>query len=233
MRKLRGIQKVCETRIIRDERGAVNPFMIGMILFAVLAVGVGAAFFWAFSQMNDYKNNSDQKVAAAVKVAKAEQQTADQKAFAEDYKKPFEVYQSSADFGSVSFNYPKTWSQYIAKNSDSLAIYFYPKAVPAVDAKTPFALRVTETSSAYDNVLKSYNSKIKDGTLSATTLTIGKTDNFAGYEGMRIDGQFDKTINGSTVIFKIRDKTLQIFVDSQDFMADFNNTILPSLKFEP
>jgi hypothetical protein len=33
------------------------------------------------------------------------------------------------------------------------------------------------------------------------------------------------------VIFKIRDKTLLLAVESQTFMADFNNTILQSLQF--
>jgi len=216
-----------------DERGAVNPFLIGMIIFALLAIGLGGAFFWAFSQMNDYKNNSDQKVAVAVAAAKTEQQKQLQAQFNEDYKKPFLTFQSSSDFGSVSFQYPRTWSQYIAKNSDSLQVYFYPVAVPPIDVKTPFALRVTVTNQDYASVLNNYQSLVKSGKLSATTLTIGKTDTFAGYQGTRIDGQFSATINGSVAIFQIRTTTLQIFTDSSDYLNDFNNTILPSLKFQP
>ena len=215
------------------ERGAVSPFLIGMILFALLAVGAGAAFVWAYSQMGDYKNNSDQKVATAVADAKTEQQQEDQKQFAEDSKKPFLTFRSSSDLGNISFDYPRTWSQYLGQNNDQLAAYFYPVAVPAVDDKTAFALRVTEVNQSYADVVKSYEGKIKDKKLSATTLTIGKTDTFAGYEGTRIDGQFSDTITGSVAIFKIRDKTLRLFVDSADFMNDFNNTILPSLKFVP
>ena len=80
--------------------------------------------------------------------------------------------------------------------------------------------------------MKTYESKIKKGDLTSTTLTIGETETFSGYQGMRIDGQFDKSINGSAVIFKIRDKTLEVFVDSQDYIGDFNDTVVPSLKFE-
>jgi len=216
-----------------DQRGAVNPFMIGTIVFAILAIGAAGAFVWAFMQMQDYRNNVDKKVAAAVEVAKADQKKELQAQFDEDYKRPNLTFQSASVFGSVTFDYPRTWAQYIAKNTDSLEVYFNPVAVPTVNSTTPFALRVTVTTRAYDQVLKSYDSKVKDGTLRATTLTIGKTDTFAGFEGMRIDGQFAPTINGSTVIFKIRDKTLQIFVDSKDFMKDFDGTVLPSLHFEP
>jgi len=184
-------------------------------------------------QMQDYRNNVNEKIDVAVEEAKAEQKEELQAQFNEDYKRPFLTFQSSPDFGSISFEYPRTWAQYIAKSDGALELYFYPVAVPTVNRQTPFALRVVVADKAYDQVLKSYESKIKNGDLSASTLTIGKTDSFSGFEGMRIDGQFDKTINGSTVIFKIRDKTLQIFVDSQDFMKDFNETVLPSLKFEP
>ncbi len=219
--------------LFSSEKGAANPFLIGMISFAVLAVGAAGAFFWAFTQMQDYRNNVDDKVAVAVEEAKVQQKEELQKQFNEDYKRPNLTFRSSSDFGSVTFEYPRTWSQYIAKDTDSLEIYFHPVAVPTVNSRTPFALRVTVTERAYDQVLRSFESKIKSGELSASTLTIGRTDSFSGYEGMRINGQFAPTINGSVVVFKIRDKTLQVFVDSQDFMKDFNDTVLPSLTFEP
>ena len=79
--------------------------------------------------------------------------------------------------------------------------------------------------------MQTYNGDIKKGSIKAETITVGKTDSFSGYEGMRIDGQFGETINGSVVIFKIRDKTLRLYVDSQDFMTDFD-TVLNSLKYE-
>ena len=50
---------------------------------------------------------------------------------------------------------------------------------------------------------------------------------------MRVDGQLTETINGSVVILKLRDKTLQMFVDSHDFVNDFNKTVLATLKYEP
>lgn len=218
---------------INREAGEANIFLIGMILFAVLAVGMAGAFFWAYSERNDYKENSDSRVATAVEKAKSEQKAADEKHFKEEEKKPNRKYESGADFGTISFDYPKTWSQYIAKDDGELAVYFYPDAVPTVSKKTAFALRVTEINKDYNEVVEKYQKQIDKKGLKATPLTIGKTKNFAGYKGIRFDGQFDDAINGAVVIFKIRDKTLQIFVDHQNFMKDFNQIILKTLQFAP
>ncbi|HET7629832.1 MAG TPA: hypothetical protein VFK03_00495, partial [Candidatus Saccharimonadales bacterium] len=116
-----------------NQRGSVNPLLFSTIIFAVLTVAAAGLFVWAFMNYQDYKNNSDQKVAAAVEVAKAEQKKADDKQFAEDYKKPYTTYRGPADLGSVSFDYPKTWSVYEASNSaedNGLVAYLNPKVVP-------------------------------------------------------------------------------------------------------
>lgn len=218
-----------------DQRGEANPFMISTIVLVVIILGVGAGFAWAYMQMVDYRDNVSEKVAVAVKAGKKEQKVADDARFVEDYKKPNYTFQGPADYGSLSFDYPKTWSVYVAKNANDggdFAVYFHPSQVPTVANGTPFALRVIIVNKSYDDVLKAYASKIKKGDLSAKTITLAKTDDFSGYEGMRIDGQFDKTINGSAVFFKVRDKTIQVFVDSQDFMADYEKTVLTTLKYE-
>ena len=217
-----------------DERGEANPFLITTIIFVVLAVGLGVGFGWAYMQMVDYRDNVDDKVAVAVKAAKAEQKETDDAEFTEEYKKPNLTYEGPSDSGSVTFNYPKTWATYIDKSGaggSDLAVYFNPKSVPTVNAKTVYALRLTIDNKSYASILQTYNGDIKKGSIKAETITVGKTDSFSGYEGMRIDGQFGETINGSVVIFKIRDKTLRLYVDSQDFMTDFD-TVLNSLKYE-
>jgi hypothetical protein len=218
------------------QSGAVNPFLVTTIIFGVLVLGLGAGFGWAFMQYRDYKQNSDDKVAAAVDVAKDEQKDADDKVFAEKYKEPFSTYRTPGELGNVSLEYPKTWAvfnQSDGKGGGQLTAYFYPQVVPPINNQTAYALRVTIEDKAYDQVLKSYDSKVKKGELSTSPLVIGQTDSFKGYEGVRINGQFDKTINGSAAIFKIRDKTLTLRVDSQDFMGDFDNIVLTKLVFEP
>ena len=216
-----------------DQRGSVNPLLIATILLSVLLVAAAGGFVWAYTQMLDWKNNAQEKIDAAVAQAKDEQVKADQAHFEQEEKKPNRTYQGPSDMGSVRFNYPKTWSAYIGKADKSgLQVYFNPLLVQTANpGVTPYALRLDVSDQSYADVLEDYQDIVSDGLATASTIVVGKTDNFAGYEGTRVDGQLTDTINGSVVIFKVRDKTLQLFVDSKDYLNDFNNVILQSLQF--
>lgn len=220
---------------ISDQRGSANPLLIATILLAVLLVVAAGGFIWAYLGMTDWRDNTQAKINSAVEEAKEQQSKDDEEHFNEEEKKPDRSYQGPSDMGSVRFNYPKTWAGYIAQSDkNGLQVYFSPLLVPTVNAGvTTYALRVLVTNDSYADVIDDYQSLVEDGVATASTITIGKTDDFAGYDGIRVDGQLSDTINGSVVIFKVRDKTLRLFVDSQDYMNDFNNTVLTSLKFEP
>ncbi|MCL2174249.1 hypothetical protein FWH58_03110 [Candidatus Saccharibacteria bacterium] len=219
-----------------SERGETNVFLIATIIFAVLAVGLGIGFGWAYLQMIDHRDNADEKVAAAVAAAKNEQKQADKKQFDEEYKKPNDVFTGPADYGSVSFEYPKTWSVYIDKdgvNSSEYVAYFNPGSVPTIKNTTSYALRVAIVNQRIDQVLKQYDNRIKQGDLTASTIRLADAldDTSSSYgKGTRIDGQFDKTINGAAVFFDIRGRTLQIFTDGPNFKSDFE-AILKTLKY--
>ena len=220
---------------LSDQRGSANPLLIATILLSILLVVAASGFVWAYMGMLDWQNNGQTKIDQAVTTAKEEQQAEDQKHFDEEEKKPNRSYQGPSDMGSVRFNYPKTWAGYIAKSDNSgLEVYFNPLLVPTIKGGvTPYALRVLVSNTSYSDVLDDYQGIVEEGIATARTIIIGKTDDFAGYEGVRVDGQLSDTINGSVVIFKVRDKTLRIFCDSQDYISDFDNTILTSLRFEP
>ena len=219
------------------QRGEINMFLITTIIFAVLAVGLGVGFAWAFTQMTDYRDNSQQKVDAAVASAKADQKKQLQAQFDEDYKRPNLTFTGPVDFGSVSFEYPRTWAIHVPKDGTSggeFAAYFNPVSVPAINNATPFALRVSIVSQPIEQVLKQYEGKVKKGDLTSSTvrLTDASEDPSSTYgKGTRLDGQFDKTIYGAAVFFDIRGRTLKIFTDKKDFLNDFNKTILPTLKY--
>lgn len=221
------------------EAGEANPFLIATIFLGVAAVALGIAFGWAYMQYTDYKDNSDQKANVAAEEARETQSAEDAKKYLEEAKKPTLNYKAPSDWGAVSFEYPKTWATYNDRDGTSgtsnnaYSTYFYPKTVPPINNKTAFALRLLIENKAYETVLRTYDSKVKKGDLKVVPITIGKTDDFKGYTGVRINGLFDEGITGSAVLFKIRDKTLTMRTDSQDFMHDFDNTVLPSLKFEP
>jgi hypothetical protein len=216
------------------ERKSINISLIVAVVLALTTIGGLAAFVWAYQQMEHYKNDTDQITAEAVIVAKQEQFQADETNFLEEAKKPYTTFSGPADFGSVGFEYPKTWSVYNNKNDGSgYLAYFHPGIVPPVVDTTPLALRLEIMNRAYDEVVKSYQNSVTKGDLTATPLTIGKTEDFKGYEGIRFDGQLTDKLDGALVLFRIRDKTLSLRVDASDYLGDFDEIVLASLKFVP
>ena len=127
------------------------------------------------------------------------------------------------------FDYPKTWSVYVADNGTSgdYEAYLNPVAVPTVSNSQPYATRVVVDDRTYDVVLRSYESAVKKGDLKSAPITIN------GFTGVRLDGKFSNTRTGSSVIFKVRDKTLILSSDATTFKNDFDNVILKSLDFNP
>ncbi|MDR2524526.1 MAG: hypothetical protein LBC95_03255 [Candidatus Nomurabacteria bacterium] len=219
---------------MKSEQGSINVSLVVAILLALTTILGAVGFGWAYNQMSYYQNETDVIVAEAVEAAKVEQQQSDETHFAEEAKKPFAKFNDSNIYGSVKFEYPKTWSVYNDKTgSDGYSAYFNPGAVPAVTADRIFALRLKVENQEYKKVLASYDSAVKSGDLKATPLTVGKTDSFEGYKGMRIDGKLDKISGVSLAIFEIRDKTLTLRTDSQNYLNDFDKTILATLSFKP
>ncbi|HET6622778.1 MAG TPA: hypothetical protein VFG56_02480 [Candidatus Saccharimonadales bacterium] len=214
-----------------NQRGSANPLLFSTIMFAVLTVALAGLFVWAFMNYQDYKHNTDQKVAAAVGAAKAEQKKQDDKQFEEDYKKPYTTYRGPADLGSVSFDYPKTWSAYEASNTadnNGLQAYFHPKVVPPIDTDGQvFALKVEVKDLTYQQSLDELSGNLEEGTLKAAPY---KTN---GYTGMRFTGQLDESHQGVILMFKIRNQTLVITVNSNSFVKELDHTILKTLKFNP
>jgi hypothetical protein len=209
------------------EAGLVHPLVVTAVVLAVLSVGLGVFSVWAFLSYQDQKNNVDPKIAAAVATAKQDQMVADQKNFDEQEKLPNRQITGPVDLGLVKLSYPKIWSVYVdhSGGSNSYEAYFYPLVVPPLSSGTPYALRVSIINNQYESVLASFNERIKNGNLKASPV------NAEGVDGTRLDGAFTGTVNGAMVLYKIRDKTLEVYTQSQNFMGDFNNTVLKTLEF--
>jgi uncharacterized protein HemX len=129
----------------KQKDSKIPLIIVSLLLVAALAFGI-----WAFGGRQDYKNNVDKKIAAAVAEAKKEQATQLQAQFEEQAKSPYKT-----------------------------------------------------------NVLA----------------------------GTRFDGAIGQSgsndINGSMLVIKVRDKTLQISTQTQAGVKDFDNIILPALTFVP
>lgn len=216
-----------------------NGSVLSVFLIVILVLGLlGALGFglWANSGRQDYKNNADVKIAAAVKVVKDAQAAELQRGFDELSKSPSKTFQSGVSSGSVTFSYPKSWSAYVDESSNTQPIngYFHPNQVPGVQSKASYALRVEMVSTDYSQVVNGLSSKTKDGTLKAAAYIPPKMAGQANVQpGTRFDGPIDQDKTGSMVVIKVRDKTLKIYTESVDFLSDFNNIILPSLTYLP
>ncbi len=213
---------------LRTERGNVNPMLVTSIVLGVLVVGLLVFSLWAYMNYMEQKNNVDGIVSNAVATAKKEQQDADELSFTEREKLPTKQLIGPSDLGQATIDYPKTWSVYVDKDSGgTYSAHLNPGAVRAVTSKSLSAVTVTVESKTYEDTLASFSAAITKGDLKASPITV------AGQQGTRLDGTFTRDIQGASVLFKLRDKTLRVNVQSKDYLGDFNNIILPSLKFNP
>ena len=209
------------------EAGAANTWLIVGIIFIVTTVGLGVAFGWALMNYMDQKNNVDTKVSSAVTIAVKEQADTDAAEFEAEEKKPNRQFAGPEDFGALSFDYPKTWSTYVANDASSgssYQAYLNPVSVPQVNGSTQYALRVTIETRDYDATLNTYTALVKKGDLTSSTVKIN------GVDSTRLDGAFSKDVRGSAVIIKIRDKTVTIRTDAEAFKADFD-ALVATIKF--
>lgn len=219
---------------IRSEQGAISAAAIIAVTMTLLFVASSSFAFWAFGGMQDYKNNTNEKIDAAVEVAKKQAETAKDNQFAEASKSPVKAFQGSSTYGNVNFEYPKTYSAYVVeKNSDSSPIdgYFHPNIVPSVTADgVSFAIRFRVVGESYSSVLKGYDTYVKSGKAKVSAFRAAKVPQALG---SRIDGQLTAQKKGSMVLLPLRDKTIEIWTESADYTADFNTYVIPSISFVP
>ena len=212
----------------RSELGLINPLVVTTAVLAVLVLALGGFSVWAFMNYTDQKDNVDAKVSAAEKVVKQQQKDEDTKAFAEQEKKPTRQFIGPDDLGRVTFDYPKTWSVYIYSDGSSgrFEAFLQPGAVANPDnARSSYAAHVTVDGTRYEEVLRQFQDIVASGKLKATAVTV------SGQTGVRLDGQLTDTVQGSIVIFKVRDKTLRITCEVPGNIVDLNTIIMTSLKF--
>lgn len=213
----------------KHEVGAAHPLLIASILLGLLAAGFAGGFAWAYGNYVDQRDNVSKKVISAVSEARKQQTADDEKQFIEREKLPTRKLVGPNDLGSVSVDYPKTWSVYVSKDGDNgqYEAYLQPGIVPAVESTTAYATRVVINETSYESSLKSYEGLVKKGDLKSSPITIGK------FTGVRLDGKFSQTRNGSAVLFKVRDKTLTVATDASSYKGDFDSIVLKTLTFNP
>lgn len=201
------------------EQGKVSGSLLAIIGLSVLVVGAGSLAIWAYLNYNEQKTNVDSKIDLAVAEGKKEQADEDETKFAEREKEPNRQFTGPDDYGRLTFDYPKTWSVYVAQESGSYEAYLNPVTVPPVSKEQQFALRVTIEQEDYDEVIASYEKAVEEGELRSSATSS------QGHNGTRLDGNFSEDIRGSAVIFRVRDKTITLRTDADTFRPDFDKLI--------
>jgi len=196
--------------------------LVGVCLIAAVAIVFAVIFFM---QYNELKTNYDSEKNLAVAAAEKAQQDKDEAAYEERAKEPFYNFTGPSDYGSISFEYPKTWSVYVekdgTKNSDYVA-YFQPKQVdPTSSTSSRYALRFQILNRQITTVQTTYESKIKSGKL--TSRAFSSDDN--ALSGTWYEGEIDNGVRGIVILLKVNDKTLVMRTDAEAYRNDFETLV--------
>ena len=207
--------------ISEDRRPLI--FIVIIIVVSLIAVTFVGLFIWMAAQYSAVNGDVEGKVTAAVAEAVNENTKKLEDEFTEREKSPYRTFSGPADYGELSFKYPKTWSVYVAKDANGggdFEAYLNPDVVQPVGNETINALRVMIKDSPYDTVEKTYEGNIKAGKLSVSVRQINGV-NANIYTGEQPAGK----IQGIAALIKLRDKAVVIQTDAMVFEKDFYNLL--------
>lgn len=211
-------------------KGGMNPLLIPLIIVVVLlliSLGFGV---WAFMGRQDYKNNVDEKISQAVAVAEENLTIKKDAEFAESYKLPYTTFRGPAAFGTLTINYPKTWSNYLNESSGTpVDGFMQPNYVSSNKNETNYALRYQVAERQYDQEVKAFDSKVKNGTVKSSAYRVPKQESVLG---LRLEGEIESRKTGVMVMLPLRDKTIKIWTEGEEFRSDYQK-ILEELTFVP
>ncbi|MBQ3430335.1 hypothetical protein IJG21_02845 [Candidatus Saccharibacteria bacterium] len=193
-----------------------------LVFFIFISVAALALLGYVYFEYTDLKNNVDEKISLAV--ASAEKETTEklEAAFTEREKSPYLNFSGPTDYGELSFQYPKTWSVYVAKDANKggdFEAYLNPGEVSPVSDSTINALRVIISTKSIEKVQEAYEKLVSKGTLTAEIKTINNESSTV------YSGTLPNKLVGAAAVIKLRDKTAIIETDAEIFLEDFNQIL--------
>lgn len=207
--------------------------LIGLIVAVVLLIGAIVFGVWSFMERQTYKNETDRIVAEEVEAAVAANTETLEAEFEQREKEPLTTYSGPSALGSIRISYPKTWSAHAIENdrgNTPLEGYFHPNYVPDVSGDENIALSIEVVNRDYESSISQFDRAVNRNEVSVSPID---AVNVSGVLGTRIDGEIDRDTQGSVVLFELRDKTLVLRTESNEFIDDFNSIILENLEFNP
>jgi hypothetical protein len=204
--------------------------IVTIVILSLISVTFIGLFIWMFMKYDEASTDVNGQIQTAVAAAVDEKASKDEAEFLEREKYPYQYFTGPADYGQLTFQYPKTWSVYVAadaSNGGNFEAYFNPVQVNVVSNDTIMSLRVTVRDEDFESVVGEYQELIEnsEAKLSMSSVT------FNGITANKYTGTLPGTdFNGYIVIFKIRDKTAILQTDSVLFETDFNR-LLDTVQF--
>ena len=235
-----GMSMIQQTQVVpskKDDKSSLIKTIVIVILSLISVTFIGL-FIWMSMQYSEMQGDIEGQIRRAVADAKVEQYQADQLEFQAVEKNPYKTFSGPADYGELTFKYPKTWSVYVASdasNGGDFSAYFNPGQVNAVSKDTVNALRVTIRNKSFESVVEEYQKAMekKDSNLTVESIIVGDEEKGISATANRYNGKIpDTDLNGCIVVFKIRDKTVIMQTDSTYFVenGDFDN-LLKTIEF--
>lgn len=218
----------------REQGGELNALLVPLVLVGLLFLLTAVFGVWAYGQMSDYKDNSDQKSAVAAEAAIKKEDAKKAAEYNEQSKNPLKVYTGPAAYGSLHVEYPRTWSAYVIEqtiDSKNVDGYFNPNFVPNVsDDSSSFALRVRVLGQSYASTMQAFQGAIKNNKLTATPYSFVKVPNIVG---TKLVGQIVPNKQGTMIVMPLRASTLEVWTETSDGATNFNTYVLPNFSFSP
>jgi hypothetical protein len=199
-----------------------------MTILFVCSLGFGV---WAYMGMQENQSNLDAKIEKASAAAVKEAEAAKDAAFAEEEKDPYRTYTGTSTYGSLTYDFPKTWSVYqVEKTSGTVLDYYgHPFIVKGTGKENSFAFRVQVVETSYDKELAKFDAQIKKGTVTASAFRLARVPDQLG---SRLTGEIITEKQGVLVLLPLRDKTIKIWTESTDYVGDFDQ-VLETVSFNP
>lgn len=218
--------------VLKPAAPAQKPLwmIILLIIAGLAAVSFMGLFIWMWARYDNVSTDVEGQITAAVATAKKETADALENEFAEKEKYPYSTFAGPADYGELSFQYPKTWSVYEERDASTggeYSAYLNPDKVLPLSTTTVMALRVMIKDQSYDTYIRTLEDSVKAGKMTMEVRVVG------GVNVNVYTGEIPTSaLQGIIAVMKIRDKTAVLQTDSgMVFANDFYNVVLSSVKF--
>lgn len=207
--------------------------IVAIIVLSIISITFISLFIWKYVEWDKASTNLNGQIDKAVTDAKSQLSDKMENEFAEREKYPYRTFTAPDDYGGLSFEYPKKWSVYVAKdakdNKGDYEAYLHPGIVSPVASDTVNAIRVIIKNQSFEKTAAEYDKLVEKGQMSSSVGTLNNPDypEVQGDTYTLYRGELPSKLHGAVALFKVRDKTFIIQTDAENFLEKSNPEDIP------